>query len=375
MLEQAAIGAGILVLVASFKISSPAGRLLSVLFLLAGFVVAQFFLSSHIRGSNLVSDVGTVRVAAGEGRILVDRLEEPPRNLIILTGSSISRQGIDPDFIENRLRADGFDVAIVKLAVGGATHFERDMMHEVFVRHFFDLEALPDETRVIFLDEVDESYDASPIGRLDRTFGTDRGYSFITPRTALAINRSFSALDAADGPNAPDLTWYRWEITMHAMANALNVGTRGRLVPMEEITGTYGTRIMARDYDGPLRDMDRLLTALDNEPPAFRRRYHWYPELLEDRYARLYSDLPDTHRAWVVPPTRFARRGRFAQSFCASEYGEAYPCLNAYSDREFISSLVDYSFWADHQHVNQAGAERYSAWLADQLAEAGLLQR
>lgn len=368
----AIIGAVCLVAVAAFRVDRPVSGWLALVLLVVGLSLSQFGYHIARNALDLVPVTPVARMVKGEGdRLRAALVDREIDTVIIMTGSSLSRQGVDPDVFEAELSAAGRDVLLVKLAMGGAGHFERNYAHRLFEdRYLAHLDL--DGRRVVFMDEVDFSYDETPLSLLDNSFGTERAFAFIDAPTALQIwhqTRSLEDLTGDDYGLAGDVTE---ELFRHGLANMVFFGGTRRYQTWDDVRATSGTNLNDARYRGPRRSVEYTISVVQQTEGRLRPRFHWYPELVENRIAASNADLTHMERVWYVPPTRTPPRGVYGVQFCRYFDGEI-PCLNAYGDIDFMTSVTEIDFWKDYQHFNRQGAEMYSRWLAQRLLETNVL--
>jgi hypothetical protein len=328
---------------------------------------AVAYLAAVIAGAALVSVVvarqpwmvpGKVSPVAKYG---IQQLKAPAeKNVLVLDGASYVLNGVDVLVVADELEQLGYSARAVKLAFGGANHFERFKLYEDIVSR------IPKRQREgqhwVYLAEVMGGYDREPLNQLKDNPDSARAFHYLTPTNAwyagLAM-RSEHVTERFEG--------WQWLIARHAMVNAFNAGVLSRVVPEEEIepvTGlaSKGAKRFKYDFEALLKE------AREPSPPVPIPT--WMFTIREPRERALWVDR---FRAdWVyfgVPSTR-PEQLRYIRSFCAATKA---PCIKP--DEDLIRELEAPTNWRNAGHMNRNGALIYSRWLAREVARLGVLKK
>lgn len=355
--ETLSLAALVLVLVASLPAAS--GRAAwSCLLVWAGALVAAALLiarSVDALGFRVQASTSEVRKYAEA------QLQAPSEpNVLLIDGASYTESGVDVKVLREELAKLGYTARPVRIALGGANHFERYRLYEDIVR---SVGAGPRPgQRWIFLAEIHSTYDTNPLEQFERNRDTARAYHYLTPSNA------FQAALASHGPGVKvppsDLDW---TLFRHALVNTFNVGLAQRIVPEEKIRAVDG-RVHGQSKARFGFDAGKLLDEARNpSPPGAVPAWVW-----EVREARARDVWAGHDVSWVyfgVPGTRVGQL-RFIRRICAVTPA---PCISP--DPTLIEALGTAAHWRNAGHLSPKGALVYSAWLARELDRLGLLQR
>lgn len=303
-------------------------------------------------------------------RWLARHLESKPdwgsSPVVMLTGSSATMFGLDPERIERCLTEAGRPATILPFALSGATLHERRYMMQSF------LEMLGEETRrklrlgkVVLFAEVFDAYDENPLYRMEKEAFSERLIQFLNPENACKAWQAY-ALQCQGDPSLP-----RWSsallLARHSLLNTFAVGAfsgmewpgarRRTIKPFFPLEGRkdkfdYRETIAAlhRAGEPPLTQTSSLPI-----PQASCSLNHMLECLPGYNYRQGFYALP------MLEPARtdYARRLRQA-------VGQSAPFIGPASRAEMGPMLAE-KFWFDGVHPTGAGAELFSDWFAGQL--------
>jgi hypothetical protein len=281
------------------------------------------------------------------------------QNVLIIEGASYVEGGVDVKVLRKELEALGYSVRPVRIALGGANHFERYRLFQDVVASLGS-EPQPGQ-RWIFLAEIHSTYDSNPLEQFERNHDTARAYHYLTASNA------FQAALAAHGSGVkPTDSATDWMLFRHALVNTFNVGLAQRLVPEQEIraaNGRVGNRKARFAFDA-----DQLLNEAKNPGPPGAVA-PWVFGVREARARALWGRYGVEWVYFGVPGTRVGQL-RYIRRICAAT---SAPCISP--DPALIEALGTPSHWRNAGHLSGKGALVYSAWLAHELDRQGLLQR
>jgi hypothetical protein len=317
-------------------------------------LVWQAFDRGHVLVDAFPSSV--LRYAAAELR----GAQEP--NVVVIEGGSYVLNGVDANIVQSELGRLGYRARVVRVAVGGANHFERYRLQEGIVQRLGGLANA--RQRWIYLAEVQAGYDRIPLNQFDQNQDSDRLYHYTT------VDNSWNAWRAArsTGVDSPMHGHYRWALLRHTLVNAFSAGATSRYAPESSIELGGGNVSDARPKPLEFRGLDaqvRLAKRTDAEP----RMLPWLREVREPRIRRLWRGYL-TDFVYFGLPTTSGVQLEYVRSFCAAT---RLPCITP--DAGVIGDLNDRKHWRDHAHLRKSGAEIYSRWLAQQLANRGVLRK
>jgi hypothetical protein len=282
------------------------------------------------------------------------------QNVLLIEGGSYAEGGVDVKLLRKELEALGYSVRPVRIALGGANHFERYRMFQDIVG---GVRTGPQPgQRWIFLAEIHSTYDTNPLEQLSGNHDSARAYHYLTPRNAwyAAIAAHGAGVKATDG--AAD-----WMLFRHALVNAFNVGLAQRLVPESQVRAADG-RVRGSRKARFAFDAQRLLDEAKN-PSAPGAVAPWIFALREARARALWDRFGAQWVYFGVPGTRVGQL-RYIRTLCAAT---SAPCISP--DPALIEALGTAAHWRNAGHLSQKGAIVYTVWLARELDRLGLLQR
>lgn len=302
----------------------------------------------------------------------------PDRTVLIAVGASRTHFGLRRAELEKALAESGIDVAVIKLTVPGADHFQRLEMLRRFTRRVRDL-GRPMPRRLIAMFEVQKNYDTVPL----------------TLWRALRQAWSPEALESTQAHNGPVLlgsyvsssqirdpeTFV--QLLAHLATNAAGGGklapqvpehkqkTRGppkRLIDPPALASRRpgGARLVRRQLAG----FEAQLAAIESEPAAstngWKRRY-------VDPLLREALPMEPANVVYFNVPSIKPGDYRHARGWCSAVAPQ--PCIYfglAQWRRE--SGYAKQDNWRDPGHMLAPLAETWTAYIAGELGSPdGLL--
>lgn len=281
-----------------------------------------------------------------------ERTEAP---LLIFSGASYSRNGLDPDRLSERLSEKGFDYRAINLSIEAASVIERD-------NHIQQFMALSGEIPDMVFIEVSEEFDNRAAFMFGNSKFNDRAIEQFDLRGSL-----WTLLGIRGGAcyGTSGCLKDAGFLGAHTALNVLNVGAvgQGRLPgTVEGLSSFDPITEVRRDYD--ILNATKLNKAEAAYGPQWVRSYR----------AQMHAKLSSAGvRAvgYYQPPVLSPEQRAYAEGLCLGELSDAV-CLHANSLA--LMGQINGEFWVDPSHLNAVGAAIYSDWLADQLIASGALE-
>ena len=275
--------------------------------------------------------------------------------LVVFTGASYSRNGIDPERLTLALRERGYPHRVLNLSIEAASILERDS----HLKQFIDgAGRVPD---IVFV-EVAKDFDH----RAAYMFGNSKFNMRAIEQFDLS-NAAWTGLGimggACDGAKGCVLdTAY---LGLHATLNLFNIGLIGGGEPVRavEAVRSYDPQTEPRAESDPSLALERFESGPVYGPQWVRLfRFQQRERLLEQGVTAI---------GYYQPPALDPALRAYADGLCAGEL-EDFACLSA-NDPEMMQ-LLNGDYWLDPSHLLDTGTAIYNAWLVDQMIESGLLE-
>ena len=325
------------------------------------------YLAALVGGAFLVSLVVVRQPLMTPGKVssvakyAVQQLKAPPeKNVIVLQGASYVLNAVDVAALADELEDLGYSARAVKLAFGGANHFERYRLYEDIVQRLPDKPR--DGQRWVYLTEVMIAYDRVPLNQLEKNTDSARAYHYLTLSNAWYAARAMQSKNLADF----EFDDWQWTIARHSLVNAFNAGVVSRLVPEEEIEPVTG--LASKGAPRFKFNFKELMKEAKNPGPPIPIP-PWLLELREPRERELWGRFDPKWVYFGVPSTR-PEQLRYIRSFCAIV---KEPCVAP--NEGLIESLEAPTNWRNAGHMNRNGAMIYTRWLAGEIARLGVLAK
>ncbi len=282
---------------------------------------------------------------------------QDPAPLIVFSGASFSRNGIDDARLTRALREAGYPHRVVSLSLEAAPFAERAAHLDQFIA---ETGRVPD---LVFM-EVSAAFDVRPGIVFDNSkFSVRAIEQFDLPRAGSAARGLAAGHCAGLAACARDSLL----IAAHALVNASNTGLLSRAQPAREAgsLAAFDPATTPRETIDPLTRARKLreTVARVSESPAWVRR-----ERTAQR-ARLLS-LGVREVGYYLPPVIDPPMRAYLAGLCETEFA-GLPCL-APDDPALLAAL-DRDVWLDETHLLDAGTALYSRWLAARLTGSGWL--
>lgn len=279
---------------------------------------------------------------------------DPPAILIIVEGGSHASRSVSPEMITAPLRERGLDVRCINIALAGANHFERehtyDILFDVFVREYLDY--VDESHSLVLMRELSVTYETRPLEQFDQNPRSDR---------TLAYLRAPVAIRAAVAAGTQDRLSVSRSLALALSVFRRNLGTGAfSLQPSFDKLGSAGG----------YRPIDRVITdyiagqsvaALEpRDTPEVN--VSWLAQIDAGWRTRLHTHRPKT--IWFTPPTLRQSATSYAVRR-STQITDPVVLPTAALGRDLDAK----EFWIDTGHMSIRGAEVYSQWLSNELAQ------
>ena len=274
--------------------------------------------------------------------------------LIVFTGASYSRNGIDPDRLTIALRERGYPHRVVSLSIEAASILERD----AHLKQFMDLSGrVPD---VVFV-EVAKDFDE----RVAYMFGNSKFNVRAIEQFDLstAVWTGFGILGGACN-GAKDCVLDTAYLGIHSALNFLNVGL---IAGGEQSTAVDA--VPAYDPQTEARSDSRPELALETVPSETYQGPQWARSFRLQQMRRLKS-AGVREVAYYQPPALDPETRAYMDGLCVGEFVEI-TCISP-NDPELMHRLNG-AYWFDPSHLLDDGTVIYNAWLVDQIIASDVL--
>lgn len=314
----------------------------------------------------LIASAGAIKVLAAASDIgrstdfdryvnaAVLAAQEDDAPLIVFTGASYSRNGIDPDRLTRDLRARGYPHRVVSLSIEAASILERD----AHLTQFMELSGrVPD---VVFV-EVASDFDQRAAYMFRNSKFSTRAIEQFDLRTTAWTGYGILG-GACHGTK--DCLMDAAFLGVHSALNLLNIGLVGGGEPAAAVAAETA-------YDpqtSPRRDSDPAL-ALDSRLASTYRGPQWARAFRQSQARRL-NKAGVREVAYYQPPALDPEVRAYMDGLCVGEF-EQHACISP-NDPALMAQLNG-DYWFDPSHLLDSGTEIYNAWLVEQIISSGVL--
>ncbi|MEN0001851.1 MAG: hypothetical protein AAF940_13305 [Pseudomonadota bacterium] len=355
----------------------------SLVVLLAGIVlVAVHCLRAPVGGRRTVAiacfslgliasalGVKTLAQAAGIGRTTdFDRVvnhaarlaeADPIAPLIVFSGASYSRNGLDDMRLTAALREAGYRHRVINLSLEAASLPEREAHLRAFMSQ---TDRVPE---IVFI-EVAAAFDLRPAQFFNNSKFSTRGLEQFDLRTSAWTG--LGLLQGGCGGRA-DCAVNLGLTGAHFGLNALNVG----LVSQGQAPARAGDLAAYDPQTEP-----RIATTQDDREAGLRAGPDFQssagPLWIASLRAQAERDLKSMGVrtvAYYFPPVIDAQKRAYVDGLCLGELADAV-CM-APTDPVLLENLEG-AVWFDPHHLLAPGADIYTDWLGEQLVRTGVLE-
>jgi len=283
--------------------------------------------------------------------------------VVIITGSSATMFGLDPQRIERRLREEGSPATVLSFSMSGATLHERRYMLENFLRLVdVDTRQKLAAADLIVLGEIFDAYDQNPLYRMEKEAFSERLIQFLNAGNAWKAWQAYLRQREME-PGLP-LFLPASLLAQHALLNALAVGA---LSDMQLGSGKKRKTEPFFALEGKKGNFDynQMLRYLENARPVPRDFSLPLPQAklgLEQMLEPLQS-YPHRLGFYSLPMLE-PHRTAYAAALRRSLPGSIFIGPPARSDLE---AMLAEDCWFDGVHPTGKGAVMFSDWFAGQL--------
>ncbi|MBV8213019.1 MAG: hypothetical protein JOZ08_07295 [Verrucomicrobia bacterium] len=287
--------------------------------------------------------------------------------VIVVEGSSLTMNGLDGNRVQQVLTEQGIPSLVIQLSFAGANHAERYEYLKEFV------EALPPNqvealrrVKLILCREVELGYDKNPLSNFLRNGSTGRSLRYLAPSQLPMI---FSWLALKYRP----ITWIREHTLLTnlggcALFNLFHVGylTRMQDISPPSKTAPFIPNLTQSPNFAPKGSLETV-----PDPGLDKRLTSTFAENLAWQRKR-DSDFRDVFRGLPVSECFFAFPSWSKQNADYNVWKRRQPGKERFFDGDgtpLMAKLSPLSLWYDELHLQEPGAEIYSAEFAKYLAE------
>jgi len=341
-----------LVIAHGLKLPLAGSRFISISAFLTGLIVTALAVKTLAAANDIGRTTDFDRFV--EAAVVQATQDDAP--LIVFTGASYSRNGIDPDRLTLALREQGFPHRVVNLSIEAASIPERDAHLTQFIERSG---RVPD---IVFI-EVARDFDE----RAAYMFGNSKFSARAIEQFDLeaAAWTSFGILGGAcDGAKGCLLdTAY---LGLHASLNFFNVGLIGGGEPASAIDAVpaYDPQVEARAKSQP--DL-----ALKQQPVSTFQGPQWIRSFRYQQQGRLLSQGV-RQIAYYQPPALDPAARAYMDGLCAGEFVQ-HACISP-NDPTLMANLNG-DHWFDPSHLLDSGTAIYNAWLVEEIIASDVLER
>ena len=280
---------------------------------------------------------------------------QDPAPLIVFTGASYSRNGIDPARLTLALRERGYPHRVVSLSIEAASILERD-------RHLDQFITLSGRTPDVVFIEVAQDFDHRAAFMFGNSKFNMRAIEQFDLRNSAWT--SFGILGGAcDG--AKECVLDTAYLGLHTALNFFNVGLvgGGEVAARLEAVPSYDPQQDARAASQPEQATDQAPIEVFQGPQWIRSfRYQQKNRLLAKGISQV---------GYYQPPVLDPNARAYIEGLCAGEFVE-HPCLSP--NDPVLMQKLNGDHWFDPSHLLDSGTAIYNAWLVEQIIASNILE-
>ena len=275
--------------------------------------------------------------------------------LIVFTGASYSRNGIDPERLTLALRERGYPHRVVSLSIEAASILERD----AHLNQFIELSGRVPDT--VFI-EVARDFDQ----RAAYMFGNSKFNMRAIEQFDLkrAAWTSFGILGGAC-EGAKGCLMDSAYVGLHASLNFFNVGLIGGGERIFDVNA-----VPAYDPQIEARAKSQTELALKQEPVSIFQGPQWARSFRYQQQSHLH-EKGVREVAYYQPPALDPTARAYMDGLCAGEFVE-HACISP-NDPNLMEQLNG-DHWFDPSHLLDSGTAIYNAWLVDEIIASNVLE-
>ncbi|MDJ0920254.1 MAG: hypothetical protein QNI84_03940 [Henriciella sp.] len=343
-----------LALIAAHSLKLPyaaKGRLSALTFFAVGLVSSAVLIKglAHANGIGRTTDFDKFVNAA------TLTAQQDPAPLIVFTGASYSRNGIDPERLTLALKERGYNYRVVSLSIEAASILERD----AHLNQFMD--AIGRAPTVVFV-EVSQGFDDKVAYMFGNSKFSQRAIEQFDLRTTAW---SLLGLSNRACENTSECVKDTAFLGLHSALNFVSIGLLGKseMARDAEAIPAYDPQFEPRETVDPTEALERAdIVPVEGKQWIRSYRYQQRKRLLAEGVA---------HVAYYQPPLLDQAERAYTEGLCRGEL-IALPCIHA-NDPDLMASLNGVH-WFDRGHLLDSGTAIYNAWLVDQMIASGILE-
>lgn len=347
-----AIAALGLLLAHGLRLPFAGSKTTAIIAFLGGLAVAVF----AVKSVALSNGIGRTTDFDRFVNAAVIEVSEDYAPIIVFTGASYSRNGIDPERLTIALRERGYPHQVVSLSIEAASLLER----EQHLQQFIQLSGkVPD---LVFI-EVAQDFDH----RAAYMFGNSKFNmraieQFDLPTTAWT---GFGILGGAcDGLKGCVLD--AAYLGLHSILNTLNVGLIGRGERAANVKA-----VPAYDPQSEPREVVDPSLSLKTKPADLFQGPQWIRSYRYQQQQRLLAQGTRA-LAYYQPPVLDPEARAYVDGLCEGELF-AFDCFSPNAPE--LMAQLNGAHWFDSSHLLDSGTAIYNAWLVEQIVASGILER
>lgn len=340
-----------LVLAHGLKLPQTGSRVTSI----SAFLIGLFMTAFAVKSLAAANQIGRTTDFDRFVQAAVVEATQDDAPLIVFTGASYSRNGIDPERLTIALRERGYPHRVVSLSIEAASILERDAHLNQFIEQSG---RVPD---VVFV-EVAKEFD----DRAAYMFGNSKFSMRAIEQFDLesAAWTSFGILGGAcDGAKGciTDTAF----LALHATLNFLNVGLIGGGEPSSAIDA-----VPSYDPQVEVRVKSQPALALQQKPVSTFQGPQWVRSFRYQQQGRL-SAQGVREIAYYQPPELDPAARAYMDGLCAGEFVQ-HACISP-NDPGLMAQLNG-DHWFDPSHLLDSGTAIYNAWLVEEIIASNVLE-
>lgn len=298
-----------------------------------------------------------------EAQLLEQRMATPPKHLVILSGSSMTRCGLDRDILETELTQAWGTTHIAKLYVNGAIQAERAILAKRFWKELSkDTKAKLADTKITVLVEVDEPYERTPLNSYSGHLSNRRGQSVFNAVTALKTLYAYNKMGTYRRP--PKLT----PATVRKIASATLIN-RTKISLLDDLI--YTQDIAPNSIECGVQNslnaevVQDLNSHWKKKPPRLVSEFDWVVTARDNPIRHAFGNAASFgYYSVASAPVYLTAHMR---SICANR--ENLDSCFIGSDPHLVVAIDEEQGFSDQRHMNDTGARIYTKALANYMIE------
>lgn len=336
----------------SLKLPRAAGGWLSAIAFFSVGLISSALLIKALASAN---DIGRTTEFDSFVNAAVIAAQQDPAPLIVFTGASYSRNGIDPERLTLALKERGFNYRVVSLSIEAASILERDAHLKQFMTA---AERVPE---IVFV-EVSGAFDNKAAYMFGNSKFSERAIEQFDLRTT-AWSLLGVTNKACEGMT--DCVKDAAFLGLHSALNFVNIGLigKGETARDADAVPAYDPQFEPRYEIDPKETLNEAEAA-----PEYGKQ--WVRSYRYQQRERLIADGV-RHVAYYQPPLLYEDARAYTEGLCRGELADL-PCIHS-NDPTLMAALTG-DYWYDRGHLLDDGTAIYNNWLVDQMIASGVLE-